>query len=1701
MIGFKKLAHKITNLLLALFIISAQLFAPISAIVPAANAVHPAPVYECVDDTAGQNDEPGQKDLNTLCVDDTHLPQEIDVTWNWDETGTPGNNTMDACSLFDTDGDGYANYSVCVVTNNDPAVETATVLYSCGDDKPDRCTAPVAPLTISGNTACSVVSPSADDPFNGPGNNDGDDYPNDTKALCTLDLSDVGGASTAELIDVCSYPSQQPNSDPSDCVIIKDTTAFITLIKQIVPETDDGLFNLLIDGQVKASDVSDNESTGVVNVEASGSGQGTVFTLSETAGTNTSLSGYTSTVQCTKEDKNGTPTVGSTVNGTSTTVALKPAEEAVCVFTNTRAGSITIVKDAIPNDAQDFSFTATGSGVNNFTLDDDANVTLSNSATFNNLSAGTYTFTEAAVAGWYLDGIECPNITETKDLTTGQVSLTIAAGQNITCTFTNRKLGQIIVTKQTNPNGDPQLFSITATGTNTISGNATRDIIDDETETFTVRHGEYDVTEQDIAGWAENDSACQNLVIDGNTPLVNGIPTRSCTITNTKLAVLIIIKDALPNHEQDFTFTTSGTGLSNFSLDDDSDGALPSQQTFSNLTPNQQYSVTEQATPGWSLTGLSCNDVAQQGSTATVTPTPGQTITCTFTNTKLISVSGTKFEVDAGATDGGLGTVLGGWTIYIDSNNNGELDLGELSDVTDENGNYSFSDLLYGTTVTLREVLQAGWTQIFGPDTFTLDSANDVTGKDFGNFENATISGFKWNDKNANDVWNEGTEEKLNGWTITLYNDGDDEDTDLDDVVTSTITAGEGSYSFTNLAPGTYVVCETQQGPAWVQTFPNDNGCHTIVIDESGETEQANFGNQGRGTITVVKNVDTDGDGQINDQDVTTWTWDIDAAGNFATGSGNSQGVAAGDYTVSEDQQTNYHVTVSSCTGETTPQSATTSLGVTVSPGEHVTCTFTNTRDTGTIEVIKNINPTDDEGTFDLRISGVTKKEDASHGDTTGAVQVVTGNYDVSELAGDVNTSLSDYSTTLTCTKNGQALLTDIATTDSDDFSVATGDTVVCTFTNTRLGHIIVEKQTDPDGSTETFEFDTSYDFANFTLSDGQQNDSGNLLPGTYSVAELAETGWDLTSVVCSDQSDPSSIDLNPGETVTCVFTNTQDANIIVVKQTDPDGDPQSFSFTASYDQDGFSLSDGQQNDSGDLDPGTYSVSETVPDGWDLDSATCSDQSDPSAVSLQAGETVTCTFNNQKDAKIIVVKQTDPDGSTQSFDFTASYDGNGFSLSDGQSDDSGDLDPGTYSVSETVPDGWELKNTTCDDGSSSSEINLSAGEIVTCTFTNEQDAHIIVVKQTNPDGSQQSFNFTASYDNDGFALSDGQQNDSGDLDPGTYSVSETVPDGWDLDSATCSDQSDPSSINLSAGETVTCTFTNEQDANIIVTKQTNPDGHAQSFSFNADYDEDGFNLNDGQSNDSGDLDPGTYSVSENVPAGWSLESAICDNERDPSSINLNAGETVNCTFTNLRDASLLIEKSNNRPNPTVVGDTVTYTLTVTVPFDSGPVYDATVTDLPPEGFNYIPGSETASKPGAFLEHPYASPGIWSLGDLSPGDVVVLTYKTLIANSASAGTYPDLAFAEGCDIDIPVDSEVVCSEENAVLANVTNINEDGTPFVGTEVTIKAPQVLAANTTVLVNTGAGDIWRNLAVGTLLMGVGLATLYRREKKGYTL
>ncbi len=195
------------------------------------------------------------------------------------------------------------------------------------------------------------------------------------------------------------------------------------------------------------------------------------------------------------------------------------------------------------------------------------------------------------------------------------------------------------------------------------------------------------------------------------------------------------------------------------------------------------------------------------------------------------------------------------------------------------------------------------------------------------------------------------------------------------------------------------------------------------------------------------------------------------------------------------------------------------------------------------------------------------------------------------------------------------------------------GETITCTFTNTKKGHIIVDKITNPSGASQSFAFTaTGAGYSNFSLTDAAAPNNQEVVPGAYTISEGAVAGWASDGGVCDNGETPGSIDVGPGETITCTFTNTlQQGHIIVDKVTSPSGDTQSFAFTttgAGYN--GFSLTDAAAPNDQALNAGTYSVAETPITGWTQTSATCDGGNTPAGISLTAGGTVHCTFVNTK---------------------------------------------------------------------------------------------------------------------------------------------------------------------------------------------------------------------------------------------------------------------------------------------------------------------------------------------------------------------------------------------------------------------------------------------------------------------------------------
>ena len=149
------------------------------------------------------------------------------------------------------------------------------------------------------------------------------------------------------------------------------------------------------------------------------------------------------------------------------------------------------------------------------------------------------------------------------------------------------------------------------------------------------------------------------------------------------------------------------------------------------------------------------------------------------------------------------------------------------------------------------------------------------------------------------------------------------------------------------------------------------------------------------------------------------------------------------------------------------------------------------------------------------------------------------------------------------------------------------------------------------------------------------------------------------------------------------------------------------------------------------------------------------------------------------------------------------------------------LSPGIYTINYDVPRGWEMVESSCDDGSPAGAIFLDGGEAVNCTFKYVRRGFIFVDVETSPRDPQE-FYFVSDYA-DGFTLTQGNAAFSSEpLVPGRYSLGHTVPIGWDLTAIDCDDGSPPDAIDLYPGEVVTCTYRFDKQGHILVEVATLP---------------------------------------------------------------------------------------------------------------------------------------------------------------------------------------------------------------------------------------------------------------------------------------
>jgi hypothetical protein len=1181
-------------------------------------------------------------------------------------------------------------------------------------------------------------------------------------------------------------------------------------------------------------------------------------------------------------------------------------------------GTITVVKDSIPGDLADFTFSRSFGA--NFLLDDDAGVAggdnaLLNSATFINIIPGTYTVTEAALAGWTLTNlvINDPDNGSSIDLVTRTATIDVDPNENITVTFTNTKDATVTLVK--NALGGDATFDFDGTGllpgdldVTTVGGTGSQVFTFNNlpvggqaasiTELLANLPAGWNFTNLQVAG--DDDSSVVN-----ETATLNVEPGENIviTFTNTKQATVRVVKSAIGGND---TFDFDGSGLLPADLDITTAGGTGSSSTFTinNLPASgSAASVTEllaNLPAGWNFTNLQVtgdDDSSVVNQTATLNIEPGENIVISFTNTKQATVRVVKNAIG------------GNETFDFDGSGLLPADL----DITTAGGTGSSSTFTFnnlpagGSAASITELLAnlpAGWNftnlQVAGDDdssvvnqtaTLNIEPGENIV-ISFTNTKQATVRVVK-NAIGGNDTFD------FDGSGLLPA--------DLD-ITTAGGTGSSSTFTFNNLPTGGSAASVTEllaNLPAgWnftsLQVAGDDDSSvvnQTATLNvEPGENIVITFTNTKQATVRVVKNT-------IGGDD----TFQFDVGGSLigqgtpgvpdplsittAAGAGQSSlftfgNLPAAGQSLSFDEilpagWSFSNVVVSGDAGHTIVGDLTT---LDVDPGENIVVTYTNNRQ-ASITVVKDAIGGND--TFDFDGAGLLPADfDLT---TIGGTANQTFSFDVptNGSAASVTELLSNLPagwnfTSLQVAGDDDALVSGQTAT----LNLEPGENITVTYSNTRQATVRVVKTAI--GGDAAFQFDVGGqligqgspavpDPQDITTVGGAGQSAlytfSNLPAGGQSLSfdELALTGWTFTSVIVSGDAghsivgDIATLDVDPGESIVVTYTNTKDATVRVVKNAIGGDD--------TFDFDGAGL---------------------LP--ADIDITTVGG----------TGSSSTFTFNNLPAS-----------GSAAS----------------------------VTELLANLPAGWNFANLQVagDDDSSvagqTATLNIEPGESIVVTYTNTKDATVRVVK--NAIGGNDSFDFDgtgllpADFDVTTVSGTGEQLFTFHNLLAGGQAATVTellanLPAGWSFSNLQVSGDDDSSvvgqtaTLHIEPGESIVVTYTNTKDATVRVVK--NAIGGNDSFDFDgtgllpADFDvttvgatgEQLFTFHNllasGQS----------ASVTEllaNLPAGWSFSNLQVSGDDDSSVANQTAalhiepGETIVVTYTNTKQATVLVVKN------------------------------------------------------------------------------------------------------------------------------------------------------------------------------------------------
>ena len=1366
---------------------------------------------------------------------------------------------------------------------------------------------------------------------------------NYSSSLACFNDNGAGGGTANDGIKNGTEPTVTPGANNSVAVAANDDVVCtftntrnggaIELVKEWVGTG--GQTTLQI-GTTAGDDDTDFQLTGAdgaapLTTDSNAVDTGTYF-VSETGG----LTNYSSSLACFNDNgagggtandgiKNGTePTV---TPGANNSVAVAANDDVVCTFTNTRnGGAIELVKEWVGTGGQttlqigttagddDTDFQLTGAdGAAPLTTDSNAVDTgtffVSETGGLTNYSSSLACFNDnGAGGGTANDGIK--NGAEQSITPGANNSVAVTTGSDVVCVFTNtRNTGEIKVIKDFSDNSpegakvDLQINGVTELA----------DAEDGDATAFkTVNTGNHSVGEVEVTGTDLDDYttsiSCvddEDTVVASNTGSLSlgDIPVGTgdqitCTITNSReTGEIKVIKDFSDNSPEGAKVDLQINGVTE--LADAEDGDATAFKTVN--TGN--HSVGEVEVTGTDLddytTSISCVDdedtvVASNTGSLSLGDIPvgtGDQITCTITNSretgeiKVIkdfsdnSPEGAKVDLQInGVTE--LADAEDGDATAFKTVNTGNHSVGEvevtgtdlddyttsISCVDDEDtvvasntGSLSLGDIPVGTgdqiTCTITNSRETGEIKVIkdfsdnSPEGAKVDlQINGVT--ELADAEDGDATAFKTVNTGNHSVGEvEVTGTDLDDYTTSI-SCVDDEDT--------VVASNTGSLSLGDIPVGTgdQITCtitnSRETGEIKVIKDFSDNSPEGAKVDLqiNGVTELADAED---GDATAFKTVNT---------------------GNHSVGEVEVTGTDLDDYTTSISCVDDEDTVVASNTGSL-------SLGdIPVGTGDQITCTITNSRETGEIKVIKDFSDNSPEGAkVDLQINGVTELADAEDGDATAFKTVNTGNHSVGEVE-VTGTDLDDYTTSISCVDDEDTVVaSNTGSLSLGDIPVGTGDQITCTITNSReTGEIKVIKDfsdNSPEGAKVDLQINGVTELAD--AEDGDATAFKTVNTGNHSVGEVEVTGTDLddytTSISCVDDEDTvvasntgslslGDIPVGTGDQITCTITNSRETGEIKVIKDFSDNSPEGAKVDLQIN--GVTeLADAEDGDATafkTVNTGNHSVGEVEVTGTDLDdyttSISCVDDEDTVVASntgslslgdipVGTGDQITCTITNSRETGEIKVIKDFSDNSPEGAKVDLQINGV-TELADAEDGDATafkTVNTGNHSVGEVEVTGTDLDDYTtsisCVDdedtvvasntGSLSlGDIPVGTGDQITCTITNSRETgEIKVIKDfsdNSPEGAKVDLQINGVTE-----LADAEDGDATafkTVNTGNHSVGEVEVTGTDLDdyttSISCVDDEDTvvasntgslslGDIPVGTGDEIICTFTNTRD--------------------------------------------------------------------------------------------------------------------------------------------------------------------------------------------------------------------------------------------------------------------------------------------------